>query len=134
VRYQCAELPLKVDGLAAARQFFSGCFAELDPRLESLWIAHLDEKARCLHLSHHAGDLCGVEFPVREIIIDAAHHASAAILVAHNHPSGDPRPSEADLRATQRLATAAEAIDCKLVDHLVFAGAECTSLRSLGYL
>jgi DNA repair protein RadC len=134
VRYQCAELPLKVDGLAAARQFFSGCFAELDPRLESLWIAHLDEEARCLHLSHHSGELWSVHFPLREIIVEAARHSSAAILVAHNHPSGDPRPSEADLRATQRLATAAEAIDCKLVDHLVFAGAECTSLRSLGYL
>jgi DNA repair protein RadC len=58
----------------------------------------------------------------------------AAILLAHNHPSGDPRPSDSDLRATRRLAVAAEALDCRLLDHLVFAGAECTSLRRLGYL
>lgn len=72
--------------------------------------------------------------PLRHIILDAARHGSAAILLAHNHPSGDPRPSDSDLRATRRLATAAEALDCRLVDHLVFAGAECTSLRGLGYL
>jgi DNA repair protein RadC len=55
-------------------------------------------------------------------------------VLAHNHPSGDPRPSQSDLRSTRRLATAAEALDCTILDHLVFAGAECTSLRRLGYL
>jgi DNA repair protein RadC len=75
-----------------------------------------------------------VEFPLRAIIIDAARHASAAVLLAHNHPSGDPRPSLSDLRATRRLATAAGALGCRLVDHLVFAGNECSSFRSLGYL
>jgi DNA repair protein RadC len=75
-----------------------------------------------------------VDFPLRNIILDAARHGSAAILLAHNHPSGDPRPSDSDLGATRRLATAAEALDCTVVDHLVFGGTECTSLRRLGYL
>ncbi len=134
MRYQRAELPLRLDGLAAARRFFAGCFAERDPSVESLWVAHIDHSAHCLHLSHHQGDSCGVDFPLRTIIIDAARHGSSAMLLAHNHPSGDPRPSESDLRATRRLASAAQALDCRLVDHLIFAGAECTSLRSLGYL
>lgn len=97
-------------------------------------MAHLDEDARCLHVSHHDGDACGVDFPLRSIILDAARHGSAGILLAHNHPSGDPRPSESDFRVTQRLATAAEALDCTVVDHLVFGGNECSSLRRLGYL
>jgi DNA repair protein RadC len=134
VRYQRAEPPLKLDGLAAARSFFAGCLAETDPSEESLWVAHLDGEANCLHLSRHRGDRCGVGFPLRTIVLDAARHASAAILLAHNHPSGDPRPSAADLSATRRLAIAAEAFGCRLADHLVFAGAGCTSLRSLGYL
>jgi DNA repair protein RadC len=134
VRYQRAEPPLKLDGLATARRFFSRCFAEQDSGQESLWVAHLDDEARCVHLSRHEGDACGVGFPLRGIIVDAAHHHSAAILLAHNHPSGDPRPSESDFRATRRLAAAAEALDCTVVDHLVFAGDECTSLRRLGYL
>jgi DNA repair protein RadC len=134
MRYQRAELPLKLDGLAAARDFFAGCLAEEDPRRESLWVAHIDEQARCLHVSCHDGDETGAAFPIRDIILDAAEHGSAGIVLAHNHPSGDPRPSDSDCRATRRLATAAEAIDCAVLDHLVFAGNECTSLRRLGYL
>ena len=74
------------------------------------------------------------EFPLRAIITDAAVHGSAGIVLAHNHPSGDARPSESDCRATRRLAVAAEALDCAVLDHLVFAGSDCTSLRQLGYL
>jgi DNA repair protein RadC len=134
MRYQRAELPLKLDGLAAARDFFSGCIADADPRRENLWVAHVDEEARCLHVSRHAGDETGAEFPLRQIIVDAAAHRSAGIVLAHNHPSGDPRPSESDFRATRRLARAAEALDCTVLDHLVFGGSQCTSLRRLGYL
>ncbi|MFL6729931.1 MAG: JAB domain-containing protein [Sphingomicrobium sp.] len=134
MRYQRAEHPLKLDGLAAARAFFAGCLAESDPTRESLWIAHLDERAHCLHVSHHQGHETGADFPLRRIIIDAAEHGSAAIVLAHNHPSGDPRPSESDRRVTRRLAAAAEALDCTVLDHLVFGGEECTSLRQLGLL
>lgn len=134
VRLQRAEIPLKLNGVAAAREFFSGCFAEQDPSRETLWVAHLDEDARCVHLSRHPGDDWTVHFPVREIIIDAALHGSLSILLAHNHPSGDPRPSDSDLRSTRRLATAADAIGCKLLDHLIFAGPQCTSVRRLGFL
>lgn len=132
--YQRADFPTKLDHPATARSFFSSCIAREDSSSESLWVAHLDEEARCLHLSWHDGDACGVDFPLRNIILDAARLRSRAILLAHNHPSGDPRPSESDLRVTRRLATAVEALDCRVVDHLVFAGAECTSLRGLGYL
>ena len=134
MRYQRAELPLKLNGVAAARQFFAGCFAEFDRRRESLWVAHIDDDARCLHVSCHEGDETGTRFPLRQIIADAATHRSAGIVLAHNHPSGDPRPSDSDCRATRRLAVAAEALDCTLLDHLVFGGEDCTSLRRLGYL
>src|SRR5690348_1202687 len=118
MRYQRAESPLKLDGLAAARAFFAGCFAEEDPHREHLWVAHVDERAQCLHLSRHEGDEAGAAFPIRDIIADAATHRSAGILLAHNHPSGDARPSDTDCRATRRLATAAEALDCTVLDHL----------------
>ena len=132
--YQRAELPLKIDGPAAARRFFSGCFADADPTTESLWVAHVDDEARCLHLSRHQGDESGAGFPLRKIIADAAQFGSAGIVLAHNHPSGDPQPSNSDCRSTRRLAVAAEAIDCAILDHLVFAGTECTSFRAKGLL
>ena len=134
MRYQRAEHALKLDGLAAARNFFAGCLADSDPTQESLWVAHLDDQARCLHVSRHQGDEGGAQFPLRQIIGDAATHGSAGIVLAHNHPSGDPRPSDSDCRATRRLATAAEALDCAVIDHLVFAGVNCSSFRQLGLL
>jgi DNA repair protein RadC len=132
--HQRAASALKLDGLAAARAFFEGCMADSDPRRESLWVAHVDDRSRCLHLSRHDGDETSTDFPIGTIIADAAAHRSAGIVLAHNHPSGDARPSESDCRATRRLATAAEALDCTVLDHLVFAGDQCTSLRRLGYL
>ena len=134
MRYQRAESPLKLDGLAAARDFFAGWLAESDPRRESLWVAHVDDHARCLHVSCHEGDGAGVAFPLRQIIIDAAEHGSVGIVLAHNHPSGNSMPSDSDRRSTRRLANAAEALDCAVLDHLVFAGEDCSSLRQLGYL
>ena len=134
MRYQRAELPLKIDGLAAAREFFAGCLADSQTGRESIWVAHLDDDAHCLHLSRHDGDEIGAHFPIREIIADAAAHGSAGIVLAHNHPSGDPRPSESDFRVTRRLATAAEVLDCTILDHLVFGGEECTSFRRMGLL
>ena len=134
MRYQRAELALKLDGLAAAREFFAGCIADSDPARESLWVAHVDEESRCLQVSHYEGDERGANFPLRTIIADAAMHGSAGMVLAHNHPSGDPRPSESDFRATRRLAAAAEALDCTVLDHLVFGGNQCASLRQMGYL
>jgi DNA repair protein RadC len=134
MRHQRAETPLKLDGLAAATEFFAGCFAEFDPRRESLWVAHVDGRAWCLHISCHEGDETGASFPLRQIIADALAHGSSGIILAHNHPSGDSRPSESDRRSTQRLAWAMEALDCTVIDHLIFAGSDCTSLRRLGYL
>jgi DNA repair protein RadC len=134
MRYQRAELPLKLDGVAAAKAFFAGCLAEADPAREKLWVAHVDDRARCIHLSQHDGDESGTLFPLRDIIADAAEHRSAGIVLAHNHPSGDASPSVSDCRATRRLASAAEALDCAVLDHLIFAGNDCTSFRRLGLL
>jgi DNA repair protein RadC len=74
------------------------------------------------------------DFPFRQIISEAAAHGTAGIVLAHNHPSGDPRPSDSDCRVTRRLASAAEALDCTIIDHLIFAGDQCTSFRRLGLL
>ena len=134
MRYQRAEPPLKLDGFDAARCFFASCFADTDPSRESLWVAHLDDQARCLHVSHHDGGTAGAPFPIRAIITDAAMHGSAGVVLAHNHPSGDASPSESDRRATRRLAEAGQAIDLTVVDHVIFAGTECTSFRRMGLL
>ena len=134
MRYQRAELPVKLDGIEAARGFFAGCFAGGDARVETLWVAHVDDQARCVRLARYSGDETSTTFPLRSIIADAAAHGSAGLVLAHNHPSGDATPSRQDCSATRRLAVAAGALDCAVVDHLVFAGSQCTSLRRMGLL
>ena len=134
MRYQRAAQPLKLDGLEAARTFFAGCFAESDPARECLWVAHVDRESNCLHLSRHEGDACSAGFPLRAIVRDAALHGSAGILLAHNHPSGDCRPSRADCHATRRLTVAAEALGCHVRDHLVLSENGFSSFRQLGLL
>ena len=134
MHYQRAELPLKLDKLEAARAFFASCLADSDPTRECFWVAHVDGQAHFLHLTRHEGDETGAHFPLKTIIRDAAIHGSAGIVLAHNHPSVDPTPSKADRDLTRRLAYAAEAIDCRILDHLVFGRGDCASFRRMGLL
>ena len=135
MRYQRAESPALLNGFDAAHRFFKSCFGSDDDSLERLWVAHLDEAARCIHLEQYEGDRWSADVPIRSIISDAARLGSAGLLLAHNHPSGDSSPSQADCRATRSLAMAGEAIDLVVVDHMIFAkGNGCCSMRRMGLL
>ncbi|HVF36882.1 MAG TPA: JAB domain-containing protein [Sphingomicrobium sp.] len=134
MRYQRAESPALLNGHEAARRFFASCFVGADHSRERLWVAHVDEGARCIHVEHYEGDPSSVGVPVRDIVADAARLGSAGLVLAHNHPGGDSTPSNADCRATRRLAVAGESLDVALLDHLIFAGDDCTSMRRLGLL
>lgn len=132
--HQRAEYPLLLNGLDAARRFFADCLAESSPDSEHLWVAHVDDQARCVHLSRFDGDGGGADLPFRQVIADASRHGSAGIILAHNHPGGDPTPSAADRNVTRRLALVGEAIDLAVLDHLVMAGGDCRSMREMGLL
>lgn len=62
-----------------------------------------------------------------------AYNAAAVILV-HNHPSGDPEPSNADRRITQRLKEALELVEVRVIDHIVVGSEGCESLAERGWL
>ena len=111
MRYQRAESPALLNGHEAARRFFASCFAGGDRRRERLVVAHVDSQARCIHVERYEGEAASVGLPVREIVTDAARLGSAGVVLAHNHPERRREPSDADYRATRRLARAGEAID-----------------------
>jgi len=134
MRYQRAESPARLDGHEAARRFFASCFQHGDSSREQLLVAHVDNATRCLHVEHYAGGPASVGLPVREIVADALRLGSAGVVIAHNHPGGDARPSDADYWATRKLARAGEAIDLAVLDHLIFAGRDCSSMRRMGLL
>ena len=59
---------------------------------------------------------------------------AAAVILAHNHPSGVAEPSQADERITRRLKNALELVDIRLLDHFVIGDGQCTSLASRGLI
>ena len=71
---------------------------------------------------------------IAEIYREAIAHNSPAIILAHNHPSGDPTPSPEDVELTRTLAAAGQLLDITLVDHVII-GQQCwVSLREQGFL
>jgi DNA repair protein RadC len=94
----------------------------------------LDDERRCLLLTGHQGSESEAALPVRSIIADAVRHGSAGLLLAHNHPGGEARPSRLDCIATRCLSAIADAMDCPVLDHLIFAEGGSTSFRQLGLL
>ena len=107
-------------------------FADLPE--ERLAVLHLDRAGRLVAVD--AYDAAGTEIvpPMRAIFAAALRRDAAGMVIAHNHPSGDPRPSRADRDATRQLAEIAAALGIALHDHLIFAGGQWRSLRELGLL
>lgn len=77
------------------------------------------------------GSLNAVVAHPREIFRAAIRYGSAAIICAHNHPSGDPKPSEEDIRMTQRIAEAGDVVGIELLDHIVVSAGTFSSLKEL---
>lgn len=70
----------------------------------------------------------------REILKRALELGATALIVVHNHPSGDPTPCQADVKATAHLAAAARALDIAVHDHLIVARTGWRSLRAEGLI
>ena len=70
----------------------------------------------------------------REIVKRALEHGASAIILVHNHPSGDPTPSRADIEMTREIAAAAKALGITVHDHLVIGRGGHASFKSLGLL
>lgn len=69
----------------------------------------------------------------REVLKMALSHNAAAVIFAHNHPSGVPEPSQADKRITERLVEALKLVDIRVLDHIV-VGESCVSFAEKGWI
>lgn len=95
----------------------------------------LDNKHRMIKFEElFRGTLDGATIYPREVVKQALSHNAAAVIFAHNHPSGLAQPSEADYQITQRLKTALELIDIRVLDHIVIGDGESVSFAELGKL
>lgn len=80
------------------------------------------------------GTIDGASVHPREVVKRALELNAAAVIFAHNHPSGVTEPSQADRRITSRLQSALSLVDIRVLDHLVIGDADCTSFAEQGLL
>lgn len=124
--------PVVPDNRAAVRYLHAAMAHE---PAEQVRILYLDAKNRIVRDEVVArGSVTKTDIFPREIIRRALDLGATGLIMAHNHPSGDPEPSHHDLTATRAVADAARLFDLVLHDHIVLGRGGYRSLREDGYL
>ncbi len=103
--------------------------------IEAVIALHLDGSGALKGVTGFAGGPDFVALPQKELLTELVRFGADCLIIAHNHPGGDPAPSDADLSTTRDLASLTQAIGIRLLDHII-VGSEgrCTSLRAAGLL
>jgi DNA repair protein RadC len=108
-------------------------FQDLDR--EHFKVIHLNTKNQVLKIETSAiGILSSSPVHPREVFKEAIRMSSAGLILAHNHPSGDPSPSQDDLLLTVRLREAGELLGIQVIDHVIFGDNRFISLKERGQL
>jgi len=93
--------------------------------VEKFWVLSLNRKNRLLRCQAvTSGTATASLVHPREVFREAIRNSASALVCAHNHPSGDPSPSQADIRATRQLREAAKVIQLDLLDHVIIGQRE----------
>lgn len=101
--------------------------------IEGLMIILLDNQNRIISIEKLGGGTVNqmMVYP-REVLRIALANNAVSVIIVHNHPSGDKRPSRDDVEMTKTLQEALKSARINLYDHLIVAGGSCVSLRNLG--
>lgn len=100
---------------------------------EHFKVVYLDTRNRVLGIETvYIGSLNASHIRVGEVFREAVRRSCAALIVAHNHPSGDPTPSPEDVEVTRQLVEAGKLLDIELLDHLIIGRQRFISLRERG--
>ena len=117
----------------AVLDYCSAAMARADT--EQFRVLFLDRKNALLHEEvHQQGTVDHTPVYPREVVKRALELNASALIIVHNHPSGDPTPSQADIAMTREIQRALAAIAITLHDHLVIGRAGHASFKSLGLL
>ena len=115
------------------REYLQIAFAPLEHEVFCLVLLDCRRQLlACLELFRGTIDVASVH--PREVVKEVLKHNAAAVILAHNHPSGCVTPSPADEQITQRLREALQLIDVPVLDHLVVAGNSIASMAERGLL
>jgi DNA repair protein RadC len=123
---------LRLDETAKAGAFFLPYF--YGAREEKVYAAYLDEHLRFISCAEaFQGGLSHAQLSIRKLVEAAISQRAACIILAHNHPGGVAMPSVEDREATMRIYHALEAVQIRLVDHIIVAEDEFLSMEECGY-
>ncbi|CQH09944.1 TPA: DNA repair protein RadC [Yersinia enterocolitica] len=102
---------------------------------EEFIVLYLNQQNQLIaHETLFTGTINSTEIHPREVVKRALYFNAATVIIAHNHPSGDPTPSQADKTITLRLMQALALVDIHLLDHLIVGGIEIVSFAERGWL
>lgn len=102
---------------------------------EEFMVLYLNQQNQLIaHETLFTGSISSTEVHPREVVKRALYFNAAAVILAHNHPSGDITPSQADKAITQRLVQALQLVDIRVPDHLIVGGTQKLSLAEHGLL
>ena len=97
--------------------------------------AYLDTRHRLIeYVELFHGTIDGAEVHPREVVRQAIRCNAAAVILAHNHPSGTPDPSAADRAVTARLKQALALVDVRVLDHIVVGGMKTAAMAERGWV
>jgi DNA repair protein RadC len=100
---------------------------------EELWVILLDTRNRMLHIEEvYKGSLNSSQVRVGELFRAAIQRNAASIILAHNHPSGDPTPSPEDTALTRAVVEVGKIMDIAVLDHLVIGRGSYISMKERG--
>lgn len=122
-----------LDSPDATRQYLQLHFQGLER--EEFACLFLDTRHRVITLETlFQGTIDSAAVYPREVLKQALHLNAAAVILCHNHPSGDTNPSQADIRITKRLKEALELVDIKVLDHMIVGHGETLSMAEHGLI
>lgn len=103
--------------------------------IERVRVLYLDSRNRLILDQHvHDGTVDEASIHPREVIGTAINRGASAIILVHNHPSGNPEPSQPDIQITRRIAEAARLVNITLHDHVIIGREGHVSLRAKGLI
>ena len=80
------------------------------------------------------GDLCSSSTHPREVFVDAVKRSAGSVVFLHNHPSGDPSPSDTDIQTTKRLIEAGTILGIPVLDHIIIGDGLYVSMKAMGLI
>lgn len=129
------EIPEKVSIKSSADAYTVFLEHLSDLRTEEFWVIFLNQKNQIIYKSQISkGGITGTIVDVRVLFKIALEHFATSIIVAHNHPTGNLKPSEADLKITKNIKSAGEIFNIKLADHLIIGENTFFSFQDQGLL